>query len=152
ARLWRESPDKRGSLLYLLAAMSHPRSSRSGLVRWEEFRRVFGGTVGASEFGAFLAHGEGAVLRASVVWPARGRAALFPTLQPHLEEAMNNPEIHSRHHHFPHRTLREIVDAMKASRDRAGLRQLASFLERRMAAHPSEERFLRTIIEISRRR
>ncbi|MEM9075346.1 MAG: hypothetical protein AAGE52_43015, partial [Myxococcota bacterium] len=107
ARLWRESPDKRGSLLYLLAAMSHPRSSRSGLVRWEEFRRVFGGTVGASEFGAFLAHGEGAVLRASVVWPARGRAALFPTLQPHLEEAMNNPEIHSRHHHFPHRTLRE---------------------------------------------
>jgi hypothetical protein len=47
--------------------------------------------------------------------------------------------------------LRELVEALRERRDTASLASVRRFLQQRAAAHPSEERGLQTLIQMTSR-
>lgn len=146
-RIWRDHPEHRGSLLYLLAAMTYPTRSQRSLVPWREFRRTFGSLASRQDFERFLANGDGALVRVAVVWPALARNAnAIEALLPHLDIRMDDDTMRRRFSWFPHRMLADLIDEMREAGDRRSLTALRGYFERRSREHPSEERALATLI------
>lgn len=149
-RLWREHPTRRGSLLYLLAQLEPTRSHR--VVAWADFRRIFGSLATRGDLDAFLEHGDDALVRIAKVVPAlAANVNVGDALGPRLDPRMADEDLRRRVSFFPHQMLRELVEALRERRDSASLASVRRFLERRAAEHPSEERGLTTLIQMTSR-
>ncbi|MCB9614598.1 MAG: hypothetical protein H6722_19340 [Sandaracinus sp.] len=149
-RLWREHPSRRGPLLYVLSRLEPNAVSR--VVAWDEFRRVFGSLATRADLDDFLALGDDAMVRVAKVVPAlAANVNVGDALAPRLDPRMADDELRRRVPFFPHRMLNELVTALKARRDAASLASLRRFLQQRAAAHPSEERGLQTLIQMTSR-
>jgi hypothetical protein len=152
ARLWRQDPAKRVAILYVLASMEDPRSAYTNIVRWNDFSRTFGPPASRRDLDAFLAYGEGALVRVSAIVPALAPGVnVADALAPHLDGAMGDDSIRRRHSYFPHQVLRDLVEALREKNDNASLGRLRAFLEARIRQHPSEQRALETLLQMTRR-
>lgn len=150
ARLWRARPDRRGALLYVLAQIDYP--TRSRLVQWDRFDRVFGAPATRADLDVFLSHGEEAVVRIPAIVPALARNVnVGDALVPHLDPLIADDGMRRRHSFFPHNMLRDLVQALRERRDTASLTSLRRYLQQRATAHPSEARGLETLIQMSGR-
>jgi hypothetical protein len=150
ARIWRQQAGFRGSLLYVLAAREYPGNYR--IVNWAEFSRVFGSLASRQDVDSFLANGNGALIRIATIVPAIApRVDIVGALIPHLDRAMDDERLRRRYHFFPYEVLRNLVTALRARNDTANIAALRRYFEGRMTGHPSEQRWLETLIQMTTR-
>jgi hypothetical protein len=64
---------------------------------------------------------------------------------------MSDPQMRQRFQWYPYEALRDFVEALRARRDNANLTALRRYFEGRMTQHPSEERMLQTLVQMTTR-
>lgn len=147
---WR-NPAIRAGYLYVIAAHEYPRSARSGIVPFGNFRGTFGAPIDRDLLREFLKVGEGAVLRLSVLWPAlsprAGDALVVPALTQLLDDG---PNILRRSGFQSADVVGDWLRAMRRAGDRAAQHQARRYLMTRLRRRPSERRRLETLIALTR--
>ncbi len=149
ARVWRQRAPERGALLYVLASLDYPGGAHNYTVRWAEFARIFGSLASRQDLDSYLNHGDAALVRIPVIVPALAAGVhIIDALRPHLDRSMADDAVRRRFHYFPYETLRDLVAALRDRRDTANLTALRRYLEGRIPQHPSEQRWIETLLQM----
>jgi hypothetical protein len=144
-RLWRQHPDRRGTVLYLLASLEQYNTVRDGLVNWTEFDRIFGAKISAADYASYLAQGPLAILRAAGLWNGLGAGfSRVEPLVPLLDAYMKGYDLGA-----PERPLLDIAHRLCSEHATGDLALLHAYFEKRAAARPSEERRFGLMLDVT---
>lgn len=149
-RLWRQHPDRRGSVLYLLTSLGPYNLIRDGLVNWTDFDRIFGAKVSAAELTDYLGQGPLAISRAAGLWPALGHGfSRVAPLLPLLDDYLQDPNVKGYNDTAPDGPLRDIASRLCAEHATGDLALLHAYFARRAGSRPSEERRFGLILDLT---
>jgi hypothetical protein len=151
-RLWRDSPQRRGTALFILAHTTRGMDRHYADPRWAEFARDYGAPVSQQVFASFLDHGPAAVKLAPVIWPAL--APGFSRAEPlvaRLDRFMQDPSVRAGRGDEPGKSLRAIAGRMCGEPGAQDLPRLHQWLQQRARAHPQEAPALATLIQDTER-
>jgi hypothetical protein len=146
-KLWRRYPWTRGTLLYLLAAARYEHN----LIPWAEWARVFGAAISPREAAEFLDLGCRAVAALPAIWPALGKGwSRAEVLVPRLDRFIQDPLTRANNFQDPYVTLRDVVNQLREEKATGDIGRLHGYLRKRVADHPSEERELTTLLDMTK--
>jgi len=107
-RVWRQTPALRGTALHVIACKE---GSARGIsdTYFVQFEHLYGQTVDAPLFGAFLDDGPDAMRLADALWPAMSKGwSRAAVIAPRLGAFMADPRVRAGADEEPMRTLRAI--------------------------------------------
>ncbi|HQP36887.1 MAG TPA: hypothetical protein PLI95_17005 [Polyangiaceae bacterium] len=145
ARLWKQYPARRGTLLYLLANLD---PYAHGNVPWERFAQVFGAPVSRTEFASFLDQSHRAPSMMHIVWSALGSDwDRSDVIVPRLERWMDHPRIRDAGGQEPNASVRGLVTRLCDDGRSNEVSRVNRFLRERVQRRPSEERGYHQLID-----
>ena len=149
-RLWRQHPDRRGVVLYLLTSFEQYSLVRDGLVNWTEHERIFGSRINAGEYASFVSQGPLAISRAAGLWRAldEGFSRVAPLL-PLLDAYLVDPGVKERNPAAPERPIRDIASRLCAEHSIGDLALLHGYFVKRARLSPTEERRFGLILDMT---
>jgi hypothetical protein len=142
--LWREQPERRGDVLYILArARRHDRTLSDST--WASFQEQYGESVMERDLEGFLDHGAPAFVLLPPMWPALGKgfsrakpiADRLGILLPGMGEPAAGEAI---------RVLSEVVSRLCEDKATADLGALHAALDARANAYPPERATFLTLL------
>lgn len=139
ASIWKEAPARRGTALYLVAQAKAGYDRYYGDSYWGGFARSFGASIGEAELGGMLDQSPAAMAHVTELWAGLGKGfsrvdVLVPRLDAWIGDA-TQPRSGDRL-----RVLSAIVGRLCDDGATGDLGKLNGYLQRRVAAHPGEQR------------
>lgn len=143
-RLYRERPNERGLLLYMLASTDR---GQTGVVDWSAFAQHYG-EVGASEVSALLAVGPNAVAALPIVWdalaPEAKRADLFLK---GYDAFLSAPEVREFDFQNPWKAVRAVHASLCRDGKLVEVASLRSYYQARARIAPDQARVLGDFVQ-----
>ena len=145
--LWREQPDRRGDVLYILArAQGHDRTLSD--YAWGRFQEQYGEPIRERDLQGFLEHGVPAFEFLPPMWPAIAKG--FSRTKPVVERlAILLPDASQPAASKSISILSSMISRLCEDKASADLDTLHRALDSRVAAHPPERTALLTLLHDS---
>ena len=145
AAIWKDTPSRRGTALYLVAQAKKGYDRSYGDTYWGGFARSFGSSIGEAELSGMLDQSAASMVHVPVMWAGLARGfsrvdVLTPRLDAWIGDA-TQPRSADRL-----RVLSAIVGRLCDDSAGGELGKLNTFLQRRVATHAGEQRALTILL------
>jgi hypothetical protein len=146
-RVWRDAPAARGTALHVVACKE---------ARWRgvsdkffaEFARLYGQSVNAEIFAAFLDDGRDAFTLAEAVWPALGKGwSRVSVIAPRLDAFLSDEHVRAGANGEPMRTLGGIATRLCEDGDSAEIARYHDALSKLARTDAGRARALASVID-----
>ena len=143
--IWKDAPARRGTALYLVAQAKAGYDRSYGDSYWGGFARSFGASIGEAELGGMLDQSPAAMVHVPELWAGLAKGfsrvdVLAPRLDAWIGDA-TQPRSGDRL-----RVVSAIVGRLCDDGATGDLGKLNAYLQRRVAAHPGEQRALTILL------
>jgi hypothetical protein len=147
-RLWKAYPERRGTLLYLLASVDQ---YGNGKVPWATWAQNSGGGANGRDLDRYLGTGPRATALLMIAWPALDKGfSRADVITKRLDSFMTNDNVRFFRQRDPYLMLQEVLQKMCGEHDAADVAKLRAFLVEFTKRHPSDEKAYSTLIDDAR--